>query len=83
VTGPRTDLAPGELIIAHARIRARDLARRLASTMVDRQLYEELRRFLDEVGFPACDALDALAGSRDLQLRKRLHQVLGIEATRP
>ncbi|SEE25649.1 hypothetical protein SAMN04489729_6851 [Amycolatopsis lurida] len=48
--------------------------------MVDRQLYDELWRFLDEVGFPACDALDALAGSGDRELRKRLHQVLGIEA---
>lgn len=80
MTGPRADLAPGELLIAHARVRARDLGHRLESTMVDRQLYDELRRFLDEVGFPACDALDALAGSDDRELRKRLHQVLGIEA---
>ncbi|UMP06663.1 hypothetical protein [Amycolatopsis sp. EV170708-02-1] len=80
MTGSRADLAPGELLIAHARVRARDLGRRLESTMVDRQLYDELRRFLDEVGFPACDALDVLAGSGDRELRKRLHQVLGIEA---
>ncbi|MFJ4099918.1 hypothetical protein [Amycolatopsis japonica] len=80
MTGPHADLAPGELLVAHARIRARELGRRLESMMVERQLYDELRRFLDEVGFPACDALDALAGSGDRELRKRLHQVLGIEA---
>ncbi|WP_125734695.1 hypothetical protein [Amycolatopsis sp. WAC 04197] len=80
MTGPRADLSTSELLIAHARVRARGLGRRLESTMVDRQLYDELRRFLDEVGFPACDALDGLAGSDDRELRKRLHQVLGIEA---
>lgn len=82
MTRPHTDLASGELLVAHARVRARDLGRRLASTLVDRQLYEELRRFLEDVGFPACDALNVLAGSGDQALRKRLHQVMGIE-TRP
>ncbi|WP_410599819.1 hypothetical protein [Amycolatopsis sp. lyj-90] len=80
MTGPHTDLVPGELLVAHARVRARDLGRRLGSALVDRQLYEELQRFLDEVGFPACDALDRLASSSDRELRKRLHQVMGIEA---
>lgn len=80
MTGPRPDLAPGELLIAHARVRARDLGRRLLTRMVDRQLYEELQRFLDEVGFPACEVLDSLADSEDRELRKRLHQVMGIEA---
>lgn len=78
MTGPRVELAPTELLIVHARVRAGELGRRLASTMVDRQLYEELRHFIDEVGLPACDALDALASSGDRELRKRLHQVLGI-----
>lgn len=80
MTRPHADLASGELLVAHARVRARDLGRRLASTLVDRQFYEELRRFLEDVGFPACDALDVLASSGDQALRKRLHQVMGIEA---
>lgn len=82
MNGPRADLAPGELLIAHARVRARELGWCLRSRMVDRQLYEELRRFLDEIGFPACDALDALAGTGDRELRKRLHLVLGIGTLR-
>lgn len=82
MTGPRATLNPGELTIARARVRARDLAQRLATSLIDRQLYQEMQEFLDLVGFRACDALEALAGCDDQQLRHRLHLVLGIGAHR-
>lgn len=76
VTGTRLD--PAEATIARARVRARQLAYKLARTLIDRQLYGELQQFLDEVGFRACDALEALAGQSDPQLRQRLHLLLGV-----
>lgn len=83
MTGFSTRLDPAEATIARARIRARQLADRLACTPVDRQLYGELQQFLDEVGFRACDAMDALAGQTDPQLRQRLHLLLDVGSGRP
>ncbi|WIX82919.1 hypothetical protein QRX50_20195 [Amycolatopsis carbonis] len=78
MTGFHAALDPGEATIARARIRARLLANRLSSTLVDRALYVELQQFLDDVGFRACDALEELSERSDPALRHRLHLVLGI-----
>ncbi|SDZ32505.1 hypothetical protein SAMN05421504_112203 [Amycolatopsis xylanica] len=81
MTGSRIALDPDEEAIARARIRARALAARLAVSLVDRELYTEIRLFLDEVGFPACDAMEAFASRTEVQLRRRLHLVLGLGAS--
>ncbi|MFD8493334.1 hypothetical protein [Amycolatopsis sp. NPDC059657] len=81
MTGPRITLDPEEESIARARLRARELAARLAASLIDRELYTEIRQFLDEVGFPACDALESLSGRADTQLRHRLHLILGLGST--
>lgn len=82
MAGSRIALDPDEAAIARARIHARELAARLAVSLIDRQLYVELREFLEEVGFPACDALDAMAGCTDARLRSRLCLVLGLDSSR-
>ena len=74
----RTALDPDEETIARARVRARQLGQRLATTLIDRQLYGELQQFLDELAFRACDAMDGLAAGSDTQLRRRLDLVLGL-----
>ncbi|WP_216216856.1 hypothetical protein [Amycolatopsis aidingensis] len=77
MSGFRGELDPDEVAIACARVRARQLGRRLAVTLVDRELYEELQRFLDEVGFRACAALETVSRQPEGELRSRLELLLG------
>ncbi|GAA4544834.1 hypothetical protein [Amycolatopsis samaneae] len=73
-----TELDPDEQTIALARVRARQLGQRLATSLIDRQLYGELQQFLDDLAFRACDAMDGLAGVSQARLRRRLDLVLGL-----